>query len=885
MSTATGCGDDDETVDGDITDGDTTDGDMTDGDTTDGDTVDGDTDPATTRIRALHLSPDAPAVDILVNGELRAIEDLAFQDSSDYLSVEAGSYDFDVVPADGTIGDSVLGIDDLELMADKAYTAVAFGTLANIGALALEDDLSDPATGSFRVRAIHAADGVGEVDIWNVTEGATPAIIYEDFDYGDVGAALELPAGEYSLGFDVDNDMTPDLVFDTGALPAGAIINLFAVKDGEAIYLLAQLSDGTTLQIDPRGAPATTRIRALHLSPDAPAVDILVNGELRAIEDLAFQDSSDYLSVEAGSYDFDVVPADGTIGDSVLGIDDLELMADKAYTAVAFGTLANIGALALEDDLSDPATGSFRVRAIHAADGVGEVDIWNVTEGATPAIIYEDFDYGDVGAALELPAGEYSLGFDVDNDMTPDLVFDTGALPAGAIINLFAVKDGEAIYLLAQLSDGTTLQIDPRGAPATTRIRALHLSPDAPAVDILVNGELRAIEDLAFQDSSDYLSVEAGSYDFDVVPADGTIGDSVLGIDDLELMADKAYTAVAFGTLANIGALALEDDLSDPATGSFRVRAIHAADGVGEVDIWNVTEGATPAIIYEDFDYGDVGAALELPAGEYSLGFDVDNDMTPDLVFDTGALPAGAIINLFAVKDGEAIYLLAQLSDGTTLQIDPRGAPATTRIRALHLSPDAPAVDILVNGELRAIEDLAFQDSSDYLSVEAGSYDFDVVPADGTIGDSVLGIDDLELMADKAYTAVAFGTLANIGALALEDDLSDPATGSFRVRAIHAADGVGEVDVWNVTEGATPAIIYEDFDYGDVGAALELPAGEYSLGFDVDNDMTPDLVFDTGALPAGAIINLFAVKDGEAIYLLAQLSDGTTLQIDPRGDM
>ena len=101
------------------------------------------------------------------------------------------------------------------------------------------------------MRAIHAAPDVGEVDIWNVTDMANPSPLYVDFPFRAIGDYLEIPAGSYVLGFDVDNDAVPDLNFNTGTLPEGSIINIFAINKGAVVFLIAQLQDGSTLRINP----------------------------------------------------------------------------------------------------------------------------------------------------------------------------------------------------------------------------------------------------------------------------------------------------------------------------------------------------------------------------------------------------------------------------------------------------------------------------------------------------------------------------------------------------------------------------------------------------------------------------------------------------------
>ncbi|GEM_PF-5174157 len=420
-------------------------------------------------------------------------------------------------------------------------------------------------------------------------------------------------------------------------------------------------------------------------------------------------------------------------------------------------------------------------------------------------------------------------------------------------------------------------------APGTDAfIRVIHLSPDAPAVDIWVNDSSAVISNLPFQHASTFLTVAQGTYDFDVVPAGGTIDQSVLAIDDVMLAADQYYTVAAYNTLDSITPLALVDDMTPPAIDTIHVRAIHTAAGVGEVDIWLIPEMGSPSPLWVDVPFGAVGNYLPVPAAAFTIGFDVDNDATPDLIFDIPALPSQTIANVFATANSMGkVFLIAQFMDGTTTRIDARDSEA--HIRVLHLSPDAPAVDVWVNTSMKAVSELAFPDTTGYLDVAPGTYTFDVAPAGTSAAQSVLTIPDVNLAAGTYITAVAYDFLANITPLALADDQSPLAMNTMRIRAIHTASGVGEVDIWSVPEMGSPMMLWENVGFGDVGGYIETPIGPITVGFDVDNDAVPDLLFDVPTLPSDTIANVFAVRDSTgAVFLIAQLMDGPTVRIDAR---
>ena len=102
------------------------------------------------------------------------------------------------------------------------------------------------------------------------------------------------------------------------------------------------------------------------------------------------------------------------------------------------------------------------------------------------------------------------------------------------------------------------------------------------------------------------------------------------------------------------------------------------------------------------------------------------------------------------------------------------------------------------------------------------------------------------------------------GAFQYAADVNDetvPAEGNFAVNVGHFVSIAPQVDVWELTGGTT---LVEDFDFGTTTGRVELPAGDYNLGFDLDNDATPDLTFETITAAEGLITNLLAmVVDGE----------------------
>lgn len=182
-------------------------------------------------------------------------------------------------------------------------------------------------------------------------------------------------------------------------------------------------------------------------------------------------------------------------------------------------------------------------------------------------------------------------------------------------------------------------------------VRVIHASPDAPAVDVFVDGKA-ALTNVAFKAISDYLEVPAGEHKIAVAPTGKGEAAAVITANPT-LEAGKAYTVAAVGLVANIKGQVYSDNLAAPAPGKAHVRVIHA-------------------------------------------------------------------------------------------------------------SPDAPAVAVKVAGGPTLIESLAFPNASDYLPVDAASYNLQVTPAGAN--DVVLNLANTSLQAGTIYDVVAMGQLANISA-------------------------------------------------------------------------------------------------------------------------
>jgi hypothetical protein len=174
-----------------------------------------------------------------------------------------------------------------------------------------------------------------------------------------------------------------------------------------------------------------SRVRAVHASPDAPAVDILVNDKA-AFTNAPFKGITQYANLDSGTYNFKVVPTGAT--EPVVIEADLALEGQD-YTIVALGMLENIEPLVLVDNNSTPAEGKAHVRFVHASPDAPAVDI--AVKGGP--VLFSNIEFKGFGDYLPVDAGTYDL--EVRLAGTEDVALDVPGvkLDNGIVYTIFAM--------------------------------------------------------------------------------------------------------------------------------------------------------------------------------------------------------------------------------------------------------------------------------------------------------------------------------------------------------------------------------------------------------------------------------------------------------------
>lgn len=182
---------------------------------------------------------------------------------------------------------------------------------------------------------------------------------------------------------------------------------------------------------------------------------------------------------------------------------------------------------------------------------------------------------------------------------------------------------------------------------------------------------------------------------------------------------------------------------------------------------------------------------------------------------------------------------------------NPVASQPKANVMVVHASPNAPAVDLLVDNNV-AGTGLAFPANTGYLPVNAGTRNVKV----NVTGTSTTVINaDLALTANSDYTVFAVDSVSKISTVVLEDNLATPAAGKAHVRFVHLSPNAPAVNI-TLTDGT---IVFGNKAFKQSTDFTPLDAGTYNLQVrDAATNTAVVLSLNGVVLTAGDIYTVFA---------------------------
>lgn len=631
----------------------------------------------------------------------------------------------------------------------------------------------------------------------------------------------------------------------------------------------------------------TAEIQIIHNSPDAAAqsVDVWIDNN-KALENFEFREATPFLQVPT-SFELRIQPANSTDTNNPLFFEDVVVMANEKYVAVANGFVSQTGysntpALGL-DVLPMARTqaanaGETDVAVYHGSPDAPTVDVF---ESSVPAgTIVDDISYGEFQGYLELGNLDYTLQVQDETGavtvreynaplQTLGLADSALVVLASGFLDPSQNSDGPAFGLFAALPSGGTLIELPH---PTAQIQIMHNSADeaAASVDIWIQGPvgevIAKLDNVEYQTATGVLDILASaSNDIDLtvaIAADtSTTPQSAIYTQVVTPEANESYAAVAAGIVSPSGYspatpfnIFLNTGLRTAAnnTGETDVQVFHGATDAPTVDVFSQTGGVT---VVDDISFGEFQGYLEIPTTDIVLSVQDETGSvdvrTYDVPLQTLGLEDQAItvlasgfLNTNENSDGQPFGLFAVTSTGGAFVEIPL---QTGDVQVIHNSADLAAgiVDVYIEGPvgepLAKVEDFEFRTATPFVTLPAGvDLTILVAPENSTSsGDAIYDV-TVSLDNEENYTAIANGIVSpsgytpGAGTDADFDIFLRPGarkaaanSGDADVLVFHGATDAPEVNI--VETGVGAGILSEELEYGEFDGYLELALNDYTI--------------------------------------------------------
>jgi hypothetical protein len=436
-----------------------------------------------------------------------------------------------------------------------------------------------------------------------------------------------------------------------------------------AVFALAACgTDSNNNSVPGQSAPTPIGLlQVLHASPDAPAVNVLIDGaEVFSGVDYKTASAERFLIAGTHSVQVDaILPGGGTT--PVFGPADVDFAADTITTISAVGPVSIPLDVSVETKPDTEAAGAARIFVLHATSGLSlDPDLEVLTE-ALPVDVYVDaysepnaavgasapftFAFKETLGPLELAPGDYQIRVTLSGSLDP--VYDSGkvSLAAGDDLTLAAVPNVSggpaAVTLLALGADGSGDILD---VNTPTGLRVGHLSPDTDPVDIVVNGGVY-LDNVPYPAVTGIAPLPADTYAVSITTADG--GAVAFGPADLTLEAGTWYTVLATDVNANLTVDILTDD-ARPVALYGKVRIYHASPTAQNVDIYvtgpedDINDIDMPTL--PNVPFGANTGYIPLDEGEYKVTVAPAGTKTEAIVAMV-PVSAGSVYTAIAIDD------------------------------------------------------------------------------------------------------------------------------------------------------------------------------------------------------------------------------------------
>jgi Domain of unknown function (DUF4397) len=463
------------------------------------------------------------------------------------------------------------------------------------------------------------------------------------------------------------------------------VLALIAATSASALVAVAQQGTPTVT-----GVPDPT-VRVVHASPDAPALDILVDGQPIA-QGLTFGAASEYAALSPGDHQIQAVPSDG--GAPIID-QPITVGGWAAYILAAVGPLADLQLQFNEVDVTQTSPGQARLRVLNAVPDAAAI---GVGVAGSEELMADAVAFNTVSGYQNVTPGTYDL------EVRASDTGETLMQAPGVRIDAGQVYD---VVALGQASEGT-IQLLPLITPVATAcgqtlgigqatdscLRVIHAAPDAGPVDVYV-GETMIAQGLEFGAASTFAAAPNGQQQLRIVPAGESVDQAIVDVAQ-DLAAGSAAQIVVSGLGEDLQGTIAGVDLRALPENQARVRVVHASPDLDAVDV-AIAAGPTP---FQGIAFRSQSGYVVFDAGTYSFQLRETGNNTLLLEALDVPIEPGMVYDIVAIGQSENGTLQMMILNATAgVLTGPSATPiAATPAAATAATPAAVATPVIAVG-------------------------------------------------------------------------------------------------------------------------------------------------------------------------------------------
>jgi hypothetical protein len=594
----------------------------------------------------------------------------------------------------------------------------------------------------------------------------------------------------------------------------------------------------------PFTASAQSQIRAVHLSPDAPSIDIYINGSSTpTAAGLGFGGASSVVTVPPGTVRMKVTL--GGLPQLVIFDADVNVPESTRIDVLALNRITSPEASTITLPLgTSTSPDSSYLRLVAASPDAPPLDMTIIDTAGVPHS-FSDIDFKSQTPFFAIPKGRFIAEV---RSGTTLLLRAAGTVPPGEHGTIFAagLLADLKLRLLNETQSAQQIPmqvLEPAAVPAPTHIRFVNVLPDslggAPATAGLVIGGTSLFDGVTPRSATAIALHDGGSFPL-ALAIQGTTTTTIA----TQLSPDSVYSFILFDpAIASLATLARSAGVKVPHDSTL----VRIVDGIGSfAPLIFTARTSGPLRLRETMNAREISDAQMLPAGLLDLL--VASSGGDPMYRGSAALPGGSIVTVITSHDTwDLTHAYILIESDSAAQI-PMRELASARRAGLRLVNGAPGFDSL---------DISFtDDDAHHITISPLS----ATPITDDLLGGPLGITarwnyrdqgqprgataevTIPLPQDTLTTLVAVqtGKGDSITFLRLHTtEAATPAIGRTTLRVLHASPQSPALDlVFHFADGTTTTR-YDSLIYGDVTPYGDIPPGKTTMDIYVRGDPRP----------------------------------------------